>query len=127
MNSLPTNPARRVSAASLTVPKRPTNTEPLPAASAAIHLKEEAPRLIERLRRFIEELGPKANKHDLVTAMIYMCIGKGLNTDKQIIGTIYRLGFNNRHVAMMLKEGTGRTSVSGHWRRNADKTYTLLT
>lgn len=111
MNTEPTAPARRISAANLTVPKK------APAAA----------NLFERLRDLADSFGPKPNKNDAVTALIVACIGEGLNSDKTIMEVLARLGFNTRHVAMMLKHGTGATPASGHWRRNADKTYSPLT
>ncbi len=121
----PNNTPPRLSAAGITVPKRrlspaaaPTTSTDKPSADTAAMFK--------RLRGLIDHCGPKPNRNDLVTALISACIGEGLHTRKQIIGVLYRLGFNNGHIAMMLKFGIGRTPESGHWRHNADKTYTLL-
>lgn len=124
MNEALNTTPRRISAATLRVPQKPSIPAVAPASVAPVSNDRSA--IFDGLNRLIEHCGPKPNKHDLVLALIAACVGDGVNTAKQIIGVLHRLGFNNKHVAMMLKEGTGMNPESARWRLNGDKTYSLL-
>jgi len=117
-------PERRISAATLTVPKK--------AVAPAHTIPEQRPpkaktaAMFERLQKLMDDCGPKPNKHDLVIALITACITEGVNTRREIIAVLVHLGLNNKHVAMMLKEGAGSDPEAYRWRRNEDGVYRLL-
>lgn len=111
MNTELTTPERRISAATLTVPSK----QPMPASED----------VFERLRRLRDELG--SNKNDAVTALIAACIGEGLDTEPLIVAMIGRLGFDDRHIRIMLKNGTGTRPERASWQRKPDKSYSPLT
>lgn len=64
-----------------------------------------------------------ANKHEKVTVLILACIERGINTKSAIIGVITHLGFNNRHVAIVLDEGAGPNPERHHWRFHSSGLY----
>lgn len=69
--------------------------------------------------------GPNANKHDQANVLISACIMEGLDNGARIVGALKRLGFRPRHVSIVLKEGTGGSASSSHWRRDARGRYSL--
>jgi hypothetical protein len=81
--------------------------------------------LFDGFRQLMAECGPTVNKHDLVNVLISACIDQGLNTGPRIVGALDALGFNRRHVGMLLKEGRGEEAERHTWKRNQQGQYTL--
>lgn len=76
----------------------------------------------DRLRKLMVRCGK--NKNDRAIAVISACIMEGFDTRPRIIGALKHLGFNPRHAAMILNDGTGRPD-SHWWHRDADGRYSL--
>lgn len=79
-----------------------------------------------RLRGLLASFGPETNKHERVLVLISACIVEGMDTFARIIGALVRLGFNRKHVALLLKEGTGNSAEQHRWRKGADGRYSLI-
>jgi len=79
--------------------------------------------LFTRLRALKEACG--SNKNDSAIALITACIGEGIDTRPQIIGTLKHLDYNPRHVGMMLNNNEGSLPSLHRWMRDADGCYRL--
>ena len=79
--------------------------------------------LFTRLRRLIADCGPSANKNDKVWVAISACIDEGVDTRPQIVGVIKALGFDPRHVAMLLNSATGDNPARHTWKRDTEGHY----
>ena len=66
------------------------------------------------------------NMHDRVIALIAACIDSGTTTVPHIIGTLKRLGFNNRHVALLLNQNAGFNAGAHWWALDEKGIYSLL-
>ncbi|MEJ7777905.1 MAG: hypothetical protein WKF52_11140 [Sphingomicrobium sp.] len=77
----------------------------------------------DRLRRLKAKCGP--NKHDQAIALITACILEGLDTGPAIVRALGAIGTHPRHVAIILKEGTGRDPERHRWRRDGEDRYSL--
>jgi hypothetical protein len=88
------------------------------AAHIQFPTKPLADNAYERLRDLRDACGPTVNINDRVLVLIHGCLDEGINTRPSIIETLYRLGFNNRHVAMILK-----TSVGNEWLLGPEGAY----
>ncbi|WP_257540721.1 hypothetical protein [Sphingobium sp. CFD-1] len=77
---------------------------------------------MERLQRLLDGYGSEGNMHEKAIMLIEACIMEGLNTGPAIIGALKRLGFNPRHIAIVLK---GDTPFACRWRKDADGIYSL--
>jgi hypothetical protein len=137
-----TVPAKKPSAAPLTAPRNkpsaaPTRPNPSTGSRSAPNItvstsepsvapKSDSSAMFARLQRLIDDCGPNRNKHHLVIVLITACITEGVDTGSRIIGALVHLGFNNRHVAMLLKEGTGANPELHRWRKGQDGRYSLL-
>jgi hypothetical protein len=96
------------------------------AESASIEV-ENSPKKqtdIDDLQILLGKCG--SNKNDQVYVAIVACIDRGWNTRNKIIGTLMQYGFNNRHIAISLKEGSGNNPERHSWRCSADGVYSLL-
>jgi len=62
-----------------------------------------------------------------VLTLIEAGMSEGVNTKSDINGVITQLGFNNRHVALMLDKGTGSSLAGYRWQRGKEGIYALLT
>jgi hypothetical protein len=100
--------AAPISGADIVVPSRP----PSPAGSYAA------------LRELLDSCGP--NKNDRAVVLISACIGDGVATKGEIIGTGMRLGLNPRHIAAILDRDTGDNPERYRWRCDEGGTYSLL-
>ena len=78
---------------------------------------------IARLQRLLDTYGTGANKHEQAIMLVEACISEGINTGPRIIGALKRLGFDHRHVAIVLK---GDTPFAHGWRKGTDGIYSLL-
>ena len=67
----------------------------------------------------------KANRHDRVSVLIEACILNGIDSGPFIVHTLNSLGFDKRHVGIMLDQNSGKTSAAGRWFRNAEGRYEL--
>lgn len=76
----------------------------------------------ERLKRLLSNYGSHSNKHEDAALIIQACIVEGIDTRPAIIAIMERLGFNRKHVAIMLEP---RSFYSHHWRRSAEGIYSL--
>lgn len=82
--------------------------------------------LFEGLRRLDHELaGDGVNKHDRCIALIMACIPGGIDTGKRIVGALAHLGYDRRHVAIMLMQGVGKNPALHRWFIGEDGRYTL--
>jgi hypothetical protein len=88
---------------------------PLPVAPAGSYAA---------LSALLDACGP--NKNHRAITLIGACIADGFDTKGAIISAGIRMGLNNRHVARILDEGTGRNPELRRWRRDPDGTYSLL-
>ena len=76
------------------------------------------------IRRLDEELIETVpNQNDRVDMLINAIIAEGVTTEGRIIGAISHLGYNNRHVAVRLKNGVMRTPEFPQWGRDAAGQY----
>ena len=127
MQTTPINGRR--SAAHLTVPtKKPSVVLAGPTEKRGIgetRSKPSSSAMFERLQRLIDHNGKKPNKHDLAIVLITACISEGVNTGPKIIGVLTHLGFNNKHVAMILKAEAGTNPELHRWRKTQDGHYSL--
>lgn len=122
----PTRP--RISAANLRVPQKKPAQGPAPGAEvkAAPPTKSEKAALFGRLGRLKASLGSGVNKHEAAIVLISACIEEGIRTGGGIVGALVTLGFNNKHVAMMLKEATGTSPEMHRWSRDQEGRYSLI-
>ena len=74
------------------------------------------------LQELIRSCGD-ANKHDVVTVLILALIDTGVDTKRGIISVISHLGFNNRHVAIVLKNGERSGAERQLWQCDAAGHY----
>lgn len=58
------------------------------------------------------------NKNEQVIALILACLGEGITAASVIVGTITCLGYNNKHVGMMLHDNIGHL-----WHRDGVRIY----
>lgn len=79
------------------------------------------------LRRFQAEQLPGADKRSQVLTLIEFCLGRGVNTGKEIVDMVGSLGFDRKHVGMMLASQTGSTIGCHRWCKGIDGTYQALT
>ena len=63
------------------------------------------------------------HKHDRVQVLINACIAGGVNTGTKIVGVLVILGFDRKHVGIVIKAGTQRAPEWPNWGRGADGTY----
>ena len=89
-------------------------------------ISESEQNVIPRLRGLLEDCGPGISKHDLAIILITACIDEGLNTRPRIVGALKSLGFNSRHVAIVLKYETGDNPESKRWQVRKEGVYCLL-
>ena len=68
----------------------------------------------------------KASKHDRVLALIEICIERGVDQGARITSALETLGFNKRHVGILLHELSGPALASNRWVREGDR-YKLHT
>lgn len=97
------------------------------AATAANydHSNAEANAFFERLRELLAACGPKPNRNDAAVVLISACIEDGRDTRPLIVGALSRLGFDYRHVAIILKGETGNNPQRHRWQRDAEGRYTV--
>jgi len=70
---------------------------------------------IEHLRSLDAEIAPVANRHERVIALIHACISIGLDHGSLIAAALAELGFNSRHVWLLLDKMTGPVPERHHW------------
>lgn len=98
----------RISAANIVI-KKPAGTDPV----------------IERLKRLHATCTAGGNKNDTAVALITACLEEGVDTRARIIGALEPLGFNYKHIAIMLQRGTGNTPERDRWRLDMAGRYHL--
>ncbi len=81
--------------------------------------------MFDGFRRLMAACGPTVNKHDKGNVLIKACIDRGLNTGVRIVRALMALGFNGRHVGMLLKAGRGENPERHMWKRDSDGHYSL--
>lgn len=80
--------------------------------------------LFERLiglDKCLESAG--SNKHDRAHLLINACILGGIVSGTKIVGVLVKLGFDRRHVGVVLKAGTQVRPEWPEWGRRPDGTY----
>lgn len=82
--------------------------------------------LYDDLRRLDTACGAKASKHDRAIVLITACIDRGIDTRAQIVDVMRRLGFNYKHVAILLEEGSGNDPGGYHWQLDCAGRYRNL-
>ncbi len=81
--------------------------------------------LFDGMRGMIAGFSPDINKHDQVHVLIIACIDRGLNTGVRIVRALKALGYNARHVGMLLKAGAGVNPERHTWRCDSEGCYSL--
>jgi hypothetical protein len=87
---------------------------PLPTTPPAAHFE---PKFLDGLGELIANSG--TNKHDQATNVIIACIDEGIDTGAAIRQVGMALGFNAKHMGVMLSAGL----TERRWRRDADGHY----
>ena len=62
-------------------------------------------------------------KHDRAHMLINACLAEGFDEGGRILGVLARLGFDKRHVAIILKAGTQRQPEWPNWGRHDNGKY----
>lgn len=78
---------------------------------------------LDNLRNLLRESG--SNRNDQAIVAITVCITEKLDTAKRIYEVAARLGFNTRHIAMILKRDTGGNPELHRWQRDDAGHYRL--
>lgn len=78
------------------------------------------------LQALLEMLPAECNKHDQALVLIEACLDQGIDTRKGIIAALVELGFDYRHVAILLNEHAGTNPERHSWRRDETGRYSLL-
>lgn len=81
--------------------------------------------LFRLLGRVLDQCGPTSTKHDQVIVSIDVCIIEGANTRPLIVASIKAHGFNPKHVAIILNNGTGDDPERHRWQRDDEGHYRL--
>lgn len=100
-----------------------TNTETLTADPFAT--LESTYALFGRLRKLWLDCGPSTNKHDQARILIAACLDEGIVQGPRIVGTLAKLGFNNRHVGKLLTSMSGSDPARYDWSKDEDGEYHL--
>ena len=87
---------------------------PLPTTPPAVHIE---PAFLDGLRELIANSG--INKHAQAGNIIIACIDEGIDTGAAIRQVGMALGFNGKHMGVMLSAGL----TERRWRRDADGKY----
>lgn len=61
----------------------------------------------------------------MATVRITAAIHEGMNTRARIVGVLRLLGFNYRHAAIILNDGTGDDPKRFHWQRHPGGRYSV--
>jgi hypothetical protein len=88
--------------------------------------KTETDKFFIGLRALIRTCEPTVNKHDLVTVAITACIWEGFNTRRRIVGALTHLGFDYRHVCILLNDGTGSDPERHRWHCDDQGVYIAI-
>lgn len=97
------------SAAGIEVPGFPT------FFPAEVH-PDQAIALIERLRRMKQSCEAcMKSKHDRVFTLVLCCLDEGINTMGTILTVLEAIGFNRKHVALIVREWTGSNPGRHRW------------
>lgn len=78
------------------------------------------------LRRLLADL-QGCNANDQARVLIQACLEEGIRKGSEIVATLVRLGFNKKHVGVMLAHGCGTNAKRFDWRKEPDGTYTSNT
>lgn len=81
--------------------------------------------LFEELRALQRNCGD-ADKNDQAIVLIHGCIAIGWDSRKRVVGALRHLGFNYRHVAIILDRGTGDSAEQHRWRVDGDGRYSSI-
>lgn len=100
--------------------------ETAPASARMAATGEVDAALLAGLRGLDRSCGDAASKHDRAIVLIQACIDHGINTRSQIVSALRQLDFDQGHVAITLRTGTGSDPASYHWQRDAAGTYRNL-
>ncbi len=96
-----------------------------PAAVTFGPSNAETNAFFEGLRELLAACGPKPDRNDAAVVLITACIEGGWDTRPRIVGALKRLGLDHRHVAIILKRGTGDNPRLHRWKCDAEGRYTL--
>lgn len=94
--------------------------------TSTISTAADSANLFDRLRALLDACGSAANQHDRAIVGITACIDEGIDTRPRIIGVMQHLGFDRRHIALILNEGTGGDVNRHRWQRKEEGHYSLL-
>ena len=84
---------------------------------------DDANQIFSEVRQLIADCCPTGNKHEQAIVAIEAFIIAGFDTRARIVGALRRLGFDNGHVHIVLKQETGK--MDHHRWRVADGRYRL--
>lgn len=76
------------------------------------------------LRELLDDSGP--NKHDQAIVIITACLAERVNTSRAIFAVTTELGFNQRHVSIVLHGHLGTDPRRHRWSKGDDGRYHLL-
>lgn len=99
-------------------------TEKRSAAHITINKPTFEPDPFKSLQHVLDTFASGCNRHEQLILMIEACIGEGINTASQIIGTLKLLGFNAQHIGMALND---LNPIAHRWQRSEDGVYSLAT
>lgn len=67
----------------------------------------------------------ECNTSDRAIMLITACLDDGINRGPEIIDTLVRLGFNQKHAGIMLSKHSGSKQAGNFWEKQDDGTYRL--
>ena len=77
--------------------------------------------ILEKLRELDAVCG--SDKNDSVIVLTYACIDEHINTGSGIINMLTRLGYNPRHIRIILHHNTGSNPSRYRWTRDETGAY----
>ncbi len=80
----------------------------------------KAQEVFSGLRALMDTLGRNHDRNERAIILAMACIGEGWNTRAQIVGASKKLGFDPKHVAIIVNRGTGPSPVRHRWWADAD-------
>lgn len=84
-----------------------------------------SPAVLERLRQVDDALDPGLNKHGRVSVLIPICIMEGITEGRLICLALKLLGYDPRHVGLILSRGSASMPPEHRWYKDSDGRYRL--